>query len=347
MPEYGVQKFLYAVGALLAVLIAIGLALPRASRVEVSGIIDARPATVFALVNDFRRVNTWAPKTANDPNARVVFSGPARGIGATMAWDGVIVGSGTQTIVESQPFAHVRTSINPGESGEAHTWFFIAGEAGQTRVTWGFSHDHGLNLVGRYFSILLSGVIRREYENALVALKELAESLPRTDFSDLEVEHLVVEPLQIAYRPTSSRPEPASISDAMGKAYFDVLAFIDEQGLAESGAPISIARNYVGADLRFDAAIPVSGVTGDTPAESGKVKLGFTYAGPAIRATHVGPYRTLASTHRKIASYLAALGIDRNGDAWEAYVSDPTRVDESELLTYVYYPVRQGQAVAD
>ena len=36
----------------------------------------------------------------------------------------------------------------------------------------------------------------------------------------------------------------------------------------------------------------------------------------------------------------AATGIERNGDAWESYVSDPTKVAESELLTYVYYPVR-------
>ena len=48
---------------------------------------------------------------------------------------------------------------------------------------------------------------------------------------------------------------------------------------------------------------------------------------------------TLGATHRKIAAYLAALGIERAGDAWESYVSDPTKVPESELLTYVYYPI--------
>ena len=340
VPEYGVQKFLYAVGALLALLVLFGLALPRASLVEVSALIDAQPATVFALVNDFRRISLWAPKTANDPNARVVFSGPARGVGATISWDGMIVGSGTQTITASQPYNSVRTSINPGEAGEALTWFEIAGEGNQTKITWGFRHDYGLNLVGRYFALLFSGVVRREYEIGISSLKELAESLPRTDFSDLDVEHLVVEADQIAYRPTTSKPEPGSISNAMGEAYFDVLAYIDENGLTESGAPISIARSYVGANLRFDAAIPVTGVTDDTPAEDGKVKLGYTYGGPVIRVAHVGSYRMLGGTHRKIASYLAALGLERSGDAWEAYVNDPTRVAESDLLTYVYYPVR-------
>jgi effector-binding domain-containing protein len=339
VPEYGVQKFLYVIGAFVALLVVVGLFLPRHSRVEVSTLIDAPPATVFALVNDFRRVDLWSPRTATDPNARVIFSGPNRGVGATVTWDGVIVGSGTQTIVESRATEHVATMINPGEPGEARTWFDIGREDGRTRVTWGFAHDHGLNLVGRYFALLLSGVVKREYESGIAALKELAESLPRTDFGDLDVEHLVVEPVQIAYLPTTSLPEPAAISEAMGKAYFEILSFIDRHGLTEAGAPLSIVRGFAGSQLRFDAAIPVRGVTDTTPREGAAVKLGSTYSGPAIRIRHTGSYRQLGTTHRKIIAYLAALGLERNGDAWETYISDPTRVSETELLTDVYYPV--------
>jgi effector-binding domain-containing protein/uncharacterized protein YndB with AHSA1/START domain len=342
VPEYGVQKFLYVIGAVVALLIVVGLLLPRHSRVEVSTLVDAPPATVFALVNDFRRVDLWSPRTATDPNARVTFAGPDRGVGATVTWDGVIVGSGTQTIVESRPFEHVATTINPGEPGEARTWFDIGSEDGKTRVTWGFAHDHGLNLVGRYFGLLLSGVVTREFENGIAALKELAESLPRTDFGDLEVEHLVVDPLQIAYLPMTSPPEAAAISEAMGKAYFQILTFIDAHGLAEAGAPMSIVRGFAGSQLRFDAAIPVRGVTDTTPRDGATVKLGYTHSGPAIRVRHAGSYRQLGATHRKIAAYLAALGLARNGDAWETYINDPTRVPEAELLTDIYYPIRRN-----
>ena len=342
MPEYGVQKFLYVIGAIVALLIVVGLLLPRHSRVEVSALVDAPPATVFALVNDFRRVDLWSPRTANDPNARVLFSGPKRGVGATVTWDGVIAGSGTQTIVESRPHEHVATTINPGEPGEARTWFDIEPGEGNTRVTWGFAHDHGLNLVGRYFALLLAGVVKREFETGIAALKDLAESLPRTDFGDLDVEHVIVEPQQIAYLPTTSLPEPAAISEAMGKAYFEILSFIDARGLVEAGAPMSIVRGFAGSQLRFDAAIPVGGVTAETARDGATVKLGQTYSGPAIRVRHVGSYRQLGSTHRKIAAYLAALGLERDGDAWETYISDPTRVPEAELLTDIYYPVREN-----
>jgi effector-binding domain-containing protein len=102
---------------------------------------------------------------------------------------------------------------------------------------------------------------------------------------------------------------------------------------------LSIVRGFEGSELRFDAAIPVRGVTEETPGDGAAVKLGSTYSGPAIRVRHVGSYRQLGTTHRKIAAYFAALGLERNGDAWEIYVNDPTTVSEAELLTDIYYPV--------
>ena len=89
------QKLIYGIGAFLALLIIIGFALPRTHQVEVTTEIDAHPATVFALVNDFRRFSLWSPWAHTDPNARFLYSGPNRGEGAIMTWDGAIIGSGT------------------------------------------------------------------------------------------------------------------------------------------------------------------------------------------------------------------------------------------------------------
>ena len=333
------QKILYAVAGLIVALILIGLALPRHARVEMTMQIDAHPATVFALVNDFRRVALWSPLLDADPNARVVHSGPTRGAGAAMTWDGAIIGTGTQVITESRQFGLVATTINPGESGEARTWFDLSGDNGVTTVTWRFETDYGFNVVGRMFGLVFAGIVRRDYSQGLASLRDLAETLPHADFSDLEIEQLVVEAVEIAYLPATSVPEPAAISEAMGDAYFEILSFIDRHGLSEAGAPLSITRSFSGSELLFDAAIPVRGVTAGTPSSGTGVRIGQTYAGNVIRVRHTGSYRTLGSTHGKIAAYLAALGIERAGDAWESYVSDPTRVPESELLTYIYYPI--------
>jgi len=335
-----VQKVLYGVLASVALLIVIGLTIPRTHSIEVDTEIDAHPATVFALVNDFRRMTLWAPWSDTDPNARFIYSGNSRGEGASVSWDGAVIGSGRQVITESRPFDYVEIAMSPGEPGEARSWFRLEPGVGTTIVHWGFEADYGMNIVGRYFASMLGSVVARDYETGLEGLKELAESLPRADFSNIEIEHLVVEPQDIAYLPTTSRPEPAAISDAMGKAYFQILQFMDRHGLEDAGAPLSITRTFSGAELVFDSAIPIRGANDNTPRDGATVKLGQTFGGTVIRVRHVGSYRDLSATHRKITAYLAAHGIERNGAAWESYVSDPGSVAERDLLTYVYYPIR-------
>ncbi len=130
------------------------------------------------------------------------------------------------------------------------------------------------------------------------------------------------------------------MSAALGDAFFAILGFIDAQDLEEAGPPMSITRAFSGTDLVFDAAIPVQGLKEQNAAGNLGVRIGSTYAGKALRVRHIGPYRQLTATHRKIAAYLAAMGIERNGDAWEVYVSDPTKTVDSELVTDVYYPIR-------
>ena len=334
------QKLLYGVIAALLLLIVVGLALPRTHHAEVAAEIDAHPATVFALLNDFRRYALWSPLLETDPNVRVRYSGTERGVGATMSWDGTIVGSGTQTIVESTPYEQISILINAGEPGEARSRFDIVPGTGTTIVTWGFDRDYGINLIGRYFAPILGGVVARDFAGGLANLKELAESLPAADFSDIEIEHIVVEASEIALVSTKALPEPGAISEAMGNAYFRILSFIDAEGLEVAGPPLSILRRYSGAELVFDAAIPVQGVTESTSRDDATIKLGHTFEGAVIRVKHVGSYRTLAKTHRKISAYLAAYGIERDGAAWESYISDPSNVPEKDLLTYVYYPIK-------
>jgi effector-binding domain-containing protein len=335
------KKILWSFGGFVLLLIVVGIILPSRSLVERDILIDTHAATIFALLNDFRQVSKWSPTLDGDPNARIDISGPARGVGASIIWDGHIIGQGRQTIIESVPYERLTAQFELGDQEPATATFTLSSEEGMTRVVWLHDSDHGFNLVGRYLGLLQGSIIGTEHEQGLSRLKELAENLPRGDFSDIEIEQIVVEAADIAYLRTTSIPEATAISEAMGDAYFSVLTFIDEYGLDDAGAPLSITRTFSGSELVFDAAIPVRGLNAATPRTGEAVKIGTTYAGPVIRVKHVGSYRTLGRTHDKIAAYLAALGIQRNGDAWESYISDPIRTDEADLLTYVYYPIRQ------
>ena len=326
-------------GIAILVVIVVGLILPSDANVERSVEIDARPAMVYALLNDFRWVAEWTTRTLDDPNARTAISGPLRGVDAMFTWDGAIAGSGSERIVASEPYNRVETRIDLGDGRDTRSVFTLENDGALTTLHWTWERHYGMNLIGRYFALFLQGIVGEAMDEELARLGELAEGLPRADFADLEAEQFFEEAREIAYRRTTSFPEATAISEAMGDAFFEILNFIDRHGLEEAGAPLSITRTFSGSELVFDAAIPVRNIGDDPPAAENGVNLGATYEGSVIRVRHVGPYYTLGRTHDKIVAYLAAMRLTRNGDAWEVYVSDPTRTAESELLTYIYYPV--------
>jgi effector-binding domain-containing protein/uncharacterized protein YndB with AHSA1/START domain len=325
-------------GLLLAALI--GMLLPSGAVVRRDIVVDAQRATVFALIDNPLRFMEWSPRTEADPNARLEFSGPPRGVGATVSWQGRVIGRGRQTIVDSKPYERVVFRIDTSGGPYTRSTFELADGDGGTHVVWTWERDYGMNLAARYFALTQDNIHGPGLEKDLARLGEIATRLPRADFSDLEVENIVVRAEDIAYIRTSSAPESAALSEAMSDAFFDIIGFIDRHGLRESGAPMSITRTFSGSSLVFDAAIPIRGLHDGVPRTENAVKIGRTYAGPVIRVRHTGAYASLERTHDKIAAYLAAMGIDRNGDTWESYVSDPGRTDESGLTTFIYYPVR-------
>ncbi|MDH4253069.1 MAG: hypothetical protein OEX13_00945 [Gammaproteobacteria bacterium] len=334
------RKAIYAAGAVVAAVLAVGVFLPSTGVVERQISTIANRSIVFALINDQRQAGKWLPWPESDPNVHLEFAGARRGPGAMLSWDGSIVGRGSQTIDSSLAPEYVHGTLELDGMGDGASRFTLARQDSDTLVTWRFETRFGRNLLQRYLGLMLDRRVGASMERGLANLVELAESLPPHDFSDLEIEHFVVESTDIALLPTSSEPLAAAISEALGDAYFQILAFIDRNGLKESGAPLSISRAFSGAELRFDAGIPVRGISDSTPPTDGAVRLARTYGGPVIRVKHVGSYVALARTHDKIGAYLAAMGMERNGDAWESYVSDPTQTAESELITYLYYPVK-------
>lgn len=331
------RKFLYAAGIGLLSILIIGAFLPSTGQVRRETVIDAPAATVYALIANLERARQWLPWL----EGAQIDAEQRRGTGAKAVLAGKSI-SGTARILETVPHERVTMEIDLADAHDAVSTFDLRSEAEATRVLWTFEVDYGIDIAARYYGGLFLGrVSGPDHERALESLKQLAESLPRTDFADLDIEHLVVTERSIAWLRTASRPTPAAISAAMGDAYFEILRYMDRAGLTEAGPPLAISRSASGSEIIFDAAIPVAGTPPDEVEEPGRVHLGHTYAGAAVRARHRGSYATLGMTHEKIAAYLAAHGIGRNGDAWESYETDPSRTPEQDLVTYVYYPVEQ------
>ena len=170
-----IKKLLVVVVGVLAVLVIVGLFLPQEVEVERKVTINAPVQKIYPMINDFRQFNTWSPWARNDPDMEYRFEGPESGVGSKMYWTSDQFGSGSQEILENEEHAFVKTRLDFGPQGQAYAHFTLSPEENGTSVTWGFTSDFGMDLVGRYMGLLFEGWIGADYEEGLANLKKLVE----------------------------------------------------------------------------------------------------------------------------------------------------------------------------
>jgi effector-binding domain-containing protein/uncharacterized protein YndB with AHSA1/START domain len=336
------KRLIVVVVTLVALLAAAGMLLPRHSHVERKVVIDAKPSTVFALVDGFKQFNKWSPWAALDPNAKYAREGPEFGVGAKQSWSGdpKTVGSGSQEIIEVDPPKRVKSRLDFGDRGIAVAELSLAPEGNGTQVTWSLETDNGAGPVGRYFGLMMDRWVGPAYERGLANLKSLAESLPKADFAGLAVERVEAQPVTVAYVSAQTSKDAAQIGDAIGEGYAKVLAFMRATGLKQAGHPITIDTRVDDSGYEFDAAIPVDKMP-DKPLPAGSaVKLKTTYSGQALKVVAKGPYRGMPASHAQLHAFMAARGYEAAGPPWDEYVSDPGTTPDAELITNIYQPVK-------
>jgi effector-binding domain-containing protein/uncharacterized protein YndB with AHSA1/START domain len=334
-----VKKIAIALGALVAVFVVVGAALPKTAQVERSIAIAAPPAMVFTVLNGFRQFGQWSPWADIDPKAATTFEGPEAGVGAKMSWAGnADVGTGSQEIVESTPNGSIKMRLTFGDfGGDFHATFTLVPAAEGTQVTWRFAADYGSNLVGRYFGLFSDRMLGPDYEKGLAQLKAFVEGLPRADFSGLGIETVEAPASPIVLVAARSANNANAIGVSLGVAYSRLSGFMNTQGLRQVAPPLAIYYRERNGVVDFEAAIPVDRTD---VAPAGPVRTGYTRAGRAVKAVYRGPYAGLPAANLQVRAYLAAAGYRQDGPMWEQYVSDPASTPDADTVTHIYYPVK-------
>ncbi len=169
--------FLLLLG-LVALFFVTALFLPQAAHVERSMTTTASPATVYGLVDGFKRFNEWSPWASLDPATKYTYSGPETGVGARMEWASTHpdVGNGTQEVIAVEEGQRVTSKLDFGMDNPTTSTISLVPEGTGTRVTWALDTDFSGSLVGRYFGLVLDRMVGPDYEKGLAQLKVVAES---------------------------------------------------------------------------------------------------------------------------------------------------------------------------
>lgn len=338
--------FLVSLAALLAVA---GLFLPSAAQVERSIVIDAPRANVFTILNTPHRFNDFSPWAEMDPDAEYTFDGPYSGTGARMEWssDEPGVGDGSQEIVESEPYEHIRLRLVFGPGEPATSYYRLADTDGGTEVTWGFRAEFGYDLVGRYMGLMFDSWVGSEYEKGLNNLKALAEQLPDTDVTGIRPELVMVDAVPLAAISGETATDDESISTALATGYGRLTQYLLDHGVEQAGPPRAITHVWDEENdrWRYTAALPVESMPERDPEEETATGVRFDagYAGPAVRVVHEGAYADTGEIYEKLFPWVEIAGLAFNGDSWETYSGNPADTPMEELRTEIYVPIEMPE----
>lgn len=165
-----------AVAALVGLFVVVGLFLPSAWHTERSIVIEAQAENILPLIDTPRRWLDWAPWTPERyPGMQIEYGEQERGKGAWWSWRGEESGNGRMDIERSEvaygiDFGLAFEGFDPSKGSIR----FEKAEGG-TRVTWSMYGDNGMNLVGRYFGLMMDSMMEGDFHAGLTKLKAKAE----------------------------------------------------------------------------------------------------------------------------------------------------------------------------
>jgi len=129
--------------AMLAILIVIGFAMPKETKMTTSEEINLPPAKVFHFVAGFVNRTAWDPWIKADTAVKCTFDIVPGYVGSKYNWDGPVVGKGTM-LVDSVVFGSYilnQVSLMPGKF-IPEEWVFTPSENG-TSVKWTITMSSG------------------------------------------------------------------------------------------------------------------------------------------------------------------------------------------------------------
>ncbi|WP_170335670.1 SRPBCC family protein [Ruegeria arenilitoris] len=172
-----IKRIIVTLLVLILILVGVSYLLPDKAEVSRSITIDAPASKIFPYVNSMQETEKWSPWLSRDPETKLAYTGPDAGVGNTLTWSSEHpqVGSGMQEIVESVENQTVKTALDFGDMGTAAASFTLQPEGDQTKVTWGFESDLGMNPMMRWMGMMMDEWVGSDYERGLSNLKTVVE----------------------------------------------------------------------------------------------------------------------------------------------------------------------------
>src|SRR5690606_35470807 len=197
------------------------------------------------------------------------FSGPASGVGATMAYDSdnPQVGDGSWKIVASEPRRSVTYALENQQRGHDKTMTFHLKPTGRggrnVEITQNYDVEYGWDLMGRYAGLYVSRHVGDDMKLGLDRLANMLAQVPNTDYavqgstmSDLQFVELPAEDLLVVSAGAIERNN-LKIQNAMKADLEWINRTIKANNLVATGPMRIVTSDFGRENYTFDVAVPV------------------------------------------------------------------------------------------
>ena len=170
-------KVLITLVVLVGVIALAGFAFPEAQDVSRSTNINASPQKIYQSVGVLPAWPSWSPWKAADSTMVYSFSGPKEGVGATSEWKSENSGDGKLTVTKADEAKGIEFDLwfDDGENSPGGIRFEKVSDQ-ETKVTWYFTAHMGNNPIGRWFGLMMDGMVGPDFEKGLAGIKAQAEA---------------------------------------------------------------------------------------------------------------------------------------------------------------------------
>lgn len=171
------KKILLTLGAIIIVFLLAALFLPSTYHVERSIVIHQSVDKVYPQVANLNNWSQWNPWSEMEPTAKSEIKGSGHEIGSVWAWEGEVIGTGSLTLKDLKPNQSVRSQlvfVAPQAVESEDIWHFNPTSSG-TEVTWAMEGELDYP-VGRYFGLIMDGMLGPDFEKGLDNLKKVTEA---------------------------------------------------------------------------------------------------------------------------------------------------------------------------
>jgi effector-binding domain-containing protein len=118
--------------------------------------------------------------------------------------------------------------------------------------------------------------------------------------------------------------------ETLRDAFKSVYAFLDKQGIARTGPPMTIYTEFDDTNFTFQAAVPIAEQPKDPP--KGDMAVGQTPGGKALRFAYKGSFHQMEDTiYNAIPEYLDEKQLEPSGTFIEEYQTDPVTTPEDQF----------------